>query len=114
MSCFFLLITLAPGMAMHLTMGRPGRGMGCRPWLICSFVTALREAAKGGNLAAVARNVALVFLQGTGEGVPTTVVADEVERLAGRGVQGGADGDEAGRADRSGGQANANIGVVRR
>src|SRR6516162_6030054 len=114
MSCFFLLTTVAPGRPMTLAAGRPGTGMGCGPWLICSFDVARRRAAKNGGLPAVARHVALMLLQGIGEYVSTAVVADEVEALARRGIQGGANRDEARRADRSGRQAGVQIGVVRR
>ena len=67
--------------------------MGRRHPRIYLLPAARSRAAKCGDLSTVEGHVALVFLQGAGENVPTAVIANKVERAARRRGEGSTDGD---------------------
>src|SRR5439155_23395246 len=72
-----------------------------------------RGSSKLSHFAPVSCHVALVFRKRAGKNVPAVVVADEIERAAWGGIEGGADGRFPRRADRSRRQPGVTVGVVR-
>src|SRR5215472_6070340 len=100
MSCFLVFGTfvLRSGGAAGLPLA-PGP-VRWRTLRSARHILALCGAAtKSSDFLAVAHHVALMRLQSTGEDMPTTIVADEVERVARGGIQGGMDGNQPRRAD---------------